>query len=78
MRKKQKYEYHCDLRDSYSLIKGMVRESENDPDIDWNSIIRRHFTIHFDDAVHRGTFMWQTFCTAVKREDFLFQYSPEL
>ncbi len=76
LRKKQKYEYYFGLREFYSLIKGVVREIQNYPDLDPYQVIHRHLTINFDGAVDGATFMWETFCAALKREELLPQYPP--
>jgi len=79
LKTKQKIEYYFGLRDFYSLIKGIVREIQNNPNIDPYQVIRRQLTINFDGIVDGSEFMWSTFCKTLKRDELVHQYqSPNL
>ena len=76
LKSEQKYEYYFGLRDFYSLIKGVVREIQNTPQIDSYTTIRRQLTINFDGIVDGASLMWESLCRNLKREELLLQYEP--
>ncbi|CAM4786956.1 unnamed protein product [Rotaria magnacalcarata] len=70
------YENYFGLRDYYSLIKGIVRDTMKLNDAaQVYGIIRKQLKINFDGIFDGSTFLWQQFCGYISKQNLLTEYT---
>ncbi|CAF3368108.1 unnamed protein product [Rotaria socialis] len=71
----REYENYFGLRDYYSLIKGIVRDTIIVKDKDkLYGIIRKQLKINFDGAYDGSQYLWEQFCNYINRRNIIAQY----
>ncbi|CAF4464182.1 unnamed protein product [Rotaria sp. Silwood2] len=69
------YENYFGLRDYYSLIKGIVRDSmmmKNETNI--YEIVRRQLKANFDGVLDGSSLLWQHFCQYMNKQNLFNEY----
>ncbi|CAF2688686.1 unnamed protein product [Rotaria sp. Silwood2] len=70
------YENYFGLRDYYSLIKGIARDTMTlEDDAQLYGIIRKQLKINFDGIFDGSTFLWQQFCDYINKQNLFAEYT---
>ncbi|CAF3297892.1 unnamed protein product [Rotaria sp. Silwood2] len=71
------FENYFGLRDYYSLIKGIARDTINlkDDNNKLYEIIRNQLKINFDGIFDGSTFLWQQFCNYINKQNLITEYT---
>ncbi|CAF3763739.1 unnamed protein product, partial [Rotaria sp. Silwood1] len=74
--KQPDYENYFGLRDYYSLIKGIARDTMNLNDKSKiYEIIRKQLKINFDGIFDGSTFLWEQFCDYINKQNLIVEYT---
>ncbi|CAF0807414.1 unnamed protein product [Didymodactylos carnosus] len=81
LKREKRNENYFGLRDYYSLIKGIVKEFDDEMTDEFAQskqyeIIRKQMKINFDGIIDGSVYMWKSFCEYLNRNEMINHYQP--